>query len=126
MGVLLVRAGALDEMWDLVERVTNIARGAALMADTSMERTQIASDANLVATPCCNRHSTLLRNLGAPDFGAIDDALAGEMQRTSSSADISATYGRFGLGPTRAEALSRAIYPLGAGSSSSCSILLRS
>lgn len=114
---LLVRAGTLDDMWDLVERVTDIARGAALMTGTSMERTQIAGDANLVASPLLERAlDTVLRELGAPDFDAADDALAGEIQRTFSSADISASYGRFGLSPTKGEALSRVIYPLGAGS----------
>jgi aminobenzoyl-glutamate utilization protein B len=114
---VLVRAHSLSEMWDLVSRVGNIAEGAGLMTGTTLERKQISGDANLVASPELDEalHAVLER-LGGPDFDAADDTYAAAIQKTFSGADIAASYGRFGLRPVKGEALSRIIYPLGAGS----------
>lgn len=114
---VLVRAHSLSEMWDLVSRVGNVAEGAGLMTGTTVERKQISGDANLVASPELEGalHAVLER-LGGADFDAADDAYAAEIQKTFSTADIAASYGRFGLRPIKGEALSRIVYPLGAGS----------
>lgn len=112
----LIRAQNLEEMWDLVAWVRQIADGAALMTQTKVVVKQLSGDANLVGNPPLERamHDNLLR-LGGPGFDAADHTFAREIQKTLSKQDIVSSYARFGLKPKDGEALSEEIYPLGAG-----------
>ncbi len=112
----LIRAQNLEEMWDLVAWVRQIADGAALMTQTKVVVKQLSGDANLVGNPPLERamHDNLLR-LGGPGFDAADHAFARDIQKTLSKQDIVSSYARFGLKPKDGEALSEEIYPLGAG-----------
>ncbi|WP_027574544.1 amidohydrolase [Bradyrhizobium sp. WSM1743] len=110
----LVRALDLNEMWNLVERVKNIAQGAALMTETRVEVKQLSGEANLVANRALESamEANLLR-LGGPGFDAADRAFAAQIQKTISAEDIKAAYARYGLQPQEGELLSERIYPTG-------------
>ncbi len=109
----LVRARTLGEMWELVRRVEDVARGAALMTQTSVAMKQLSGDANLVGNrPLEEVMDANLRRLGGPGFDADDRAFAAEIQRTFRPEDIRASYGRFGLPLREGEALSEDVYPL--------------
>lgn len=109
----LIRARTLDEMWDLVRRVRNIAQGAALMSETTVTIQQLSGDANLVGNrPLEEAMHANLTSLGGPGFDAADRAFAAEFQKTFSKEDIRASYGRFGLPVREGESLSEDIYPL--------------
>jgi len=106
----LVRASTLGEMWQLLERVKKIAKGAALMTETSVEFRQLSGEANLVGNaPLEAAMHRNLTALGGPEFDGADERFAAEIQRTLSRADITASYAWFGL-PVKDEALSRDIY----------------
>jgi aminobenzoyl-glutamate utilization protein B len=109
----LIRALTLGEMWDLVRRVRNIADGAALMTETTVQAKQISGDANLVGNRALEvaMHENLVR-LGGPGFDAADHAFAAKFQATLSPEDIRSAYGRVGLPPREGEALNDEIYPL--------------
>lgn len=94
----LVRGATLEEMWQLLERVEKIARGAALMTETSVEIKRLSGEANLVgnATLEAAMHRTL-NELGAPEFDEADRSFAAEIQKSLSRADIEGAYAQFGL-----------------------------
>jgi len=73
----LVRAGDLIELTPLVEWVREIARGAALMTQTTVETRVISAVSNLLANEPLERllHDTFLR-LGPPGFDEEDGGVA--------------------------------------------------
>ncbi|WP_407175673.1 amidohydrolase [Bradyrhizobium sp. STM 3562] len=101
-----VRAATLGEMWQLLERIKNIARGAALMTETTMHMKQQSGVANLIGNAPLEEamHRNLVK-LGGPEFDDADRRFASEIQKTFSRADIVAFYARYGL-PAKDEALS--------------------
>lgn len=113
----LVRAATLDEMWSLFSRVVDIAKGAALMTETTMSWSQVAGEANLVGNSVLEQlMDDTLRRLGSPGFDAADKAYAAAIQATLNPGDIRAARKNFNLTPDSSDALSEEIYPLGAGS----------
>jgi aminobenzoyl-glutamate utilization protein B len=113
----LVRAATLEEMWSLFSRVTDIARGAALMTGTTMSWAQVAGEANLIGNSVLERlMDETLRRLGSPGFDPADQAYAAAIQTTLDPADIRSARMNFNLPPDSGDALTEDIYPLGAGS----------
>ncbi|WP_411036555.1 M20 family metallopeptidase [Shinella sp. BYT-45] len=108
----LVRARTLPELFELVERVKNVARGAALMTGTSVSDAVVSGDANLVGnTPLEQLMHRNLERLGPPEFDDADRDRAAEFQRTFSDADIAASFGRFGLKVRKGVPLCDVIFP---------------
>lgn len=113
----LVRATSLAEMWQLYERVVNIARGAAMMTGTELTVQQKSGEANLIGNIVLERlMDDTLRRLGAPRFDARDQAYATKIQATLDPLDISNACANFGVINKPGQALSDEIYPLGGGS----------
>lgn len=113
----LIRATTLDEMWELVERVKQIAEGAALMSGTRVEARQFSGDANLVGNgPLEEAMQRNLDALGGPGFDEADRAFAAEIQATISPKEITAAYTTLGLRLKKGEVLSEDILPLNTGS----------
>lgn len=108
----LVRARTLPELLELVERVKNVARGAALMTGTSVSDAVVSGDANLVGnTPLEQLMHRNLERLGPPEFDDADRDRAAQFQRTFSDADIAASFGRFGLKVRTGVSLCDVIFP---------------
>ena len=109
-----VRARTLAEMVPLVERVKNVARGAALMTETSLDIKIISAVSNLMPNgPLEQAMQANFDRLGAPAWDDADRALAAEIRATLEPDDIAAPYRRTGLKIRRDEVLAEAIYPLG-------------
>ncbi|MHC1948359.1 amidohydrolase [Bradyrhizobium sp. UFLA06-06] len=109
----LIRALNLNDMWDLVGRVKNIAQGAALMTETRVEVKQLSGEANLVGNrPLEEIMQANLLRLGGPSFDAADHAYAAQVQKTFSAEDIRTAYARYGMSPQEGESLSERIFPL--------------
>ena len=109
-----VRARTLAEMQALVERVKNVARGAALMTETSVDIKIISAVSNLMANgPLDRAMQDNFERLGPPPFDAADRALAEQIRATLTPEDLAAPYRRTGLKIRRDEALTDGIYPLG-------------
>lgn len=116
----LVRARSLPELIDLVERVTDITRAAALMTGTTMKREIISGDANLVGnTPLETLMHQNLLELGPPVFDDTDRTCAAKFQETFSAEDIKASFSRFGLKARQGVALCDIIFPPESGDGSS-------
>lgn len=112
----LIRARTLPELHALNARIYAIADGAALMTETIVTAKIVSGDANLVGnTPLEHLMHRQLERLGPPTFDAADRAFATKIQSTLTTEDIATSGARFGLRPAPGEALSTAIYPLGAG-----------
>jgi aminobenzoyl-glutamate utilization protein B len=94
----LVRARSLPELNELVDRVKDVAKGAALMTGTTVRSEIISGDANLVGnTPLETLMHENLLELGPPIFDDTDRARAAKFQETFSPEDIKASFSRFGL-----------------------------
>ncbi|MFC0407579.1 M20 family metallopeptidase [Roseomonas elaeocarpi] len=93
-----VRAQTLPEMRKLVERVSNIARGAALMTETTLEIEVLSAVSNLLHNEAmAEAMSGAMQRLGPPQFDEADRAFAREIQGSLSPEEIAHTYRRFGL-----------------------------
>ena len=82
----LMRAPRLDQVEDLAVRITNIAKGAALMTDTKVEAEFIKACANVLPNRVLGL--VLQKNfdeLGGPAFDDDDRALAAAMRKTMKS-----------------------------------------
>lgn len=109
----LIRSLNLNDMWNLVGRVKNIAQGAALMTETRVEVKQLSGEANLVGNrPLEEVMQANLLRLGGPGFDAADRAYATQIQKTLSADDIQAAYARYGIAPEEGESLSERIASL--------------
>lgn len=116
----LIRARNLPELLSLVERVRNVAQGAALMTGTTVSDEVISGDANLVGnTPLEQLMHTELERLGAPQFDDADRAIAAEFQKTFNDEDIAAAFHRFGLKTRKGLALCDSIFPPESGDGTS-------
>ena len=112
----LVRAQQLDEMLELVDRVRDIARGAALMTQTRVEHEVVSGDANLLGNEALEAAMQVeLERLGPPVFDDADRAFAEEIRATLSPADIRAAFKRFGMTPVMDLPLCDRIVPRGMG-----------
>jgi aminobenzoyl-glutamate utilization protein B len=109
-----IRARDLTEMNALVERVKNVARGAALMTETQVEMKVISAVSNLLANVPLEKtmHANLMR-LGPPPFDAEDRTYAEAIRATLTDQDIAAQYRRAGLPIRKDQPLADFIVPLG-------------
>jgi aminobenzoyl-glutamate utilization protein B len=115
----LVRARDLPDLLELVDRVKDVAAGAALMTGTSVRSEIISGDANLVGnTPLETLMHGHIERIGLPAFDDADRATAAEFQKTFSAADIAASFARFGLKVRKGVSLCDVIFPLYGGDSS--------
>jgi aminobenzoyl-glutamate utilization protein B len=112
----LIRARDLPALNELIVRVRKIADGAALMTETTVTSRVISGDANLVGnTPLEDSMFRQLERLGPPPFDDADRAFAAEIQRSFSSQDIAASFGRFGLKPRKDVPLCDVVFPPNSG-----------
>jgi aminobenzoyl-glutamate utilization protein B len=102
----LVRARTNAELLPLVDRVRDIARGAALMTGTTVTEKVRSAVSNLLTCPPLERlmEAHLLR-LGAPPFDTADVPFAEAIRATLTDADIAATWKRTGRPMDRAKPL---------------------
>ena len=109
----LIRARNLPELSRLVERVRNVAAGAALMTETKVDARVISAVSNLLGNAPLERamHDNLMR-LGPPPFDDTDRAFAAKIQATLSEEDIEAAFRRTGLQVQRSLPLCDRIVPL--------------
>lgn len=107
-----VRARELPEMLELLERVKNIARGAALMTGTEVEIHVLSAVSNLLAnTPLEDTMYGVMQRLGGPDYDAADKAFAAKIQGTLSAQDIANAYRRVGAKAAPGETLHEGLVP---------------
>jgi len=107
-----VRSATVDGMLDVLARVQDVARGAALMTGTSLEIKVISSVANLIANgPLQQAMGAALAELGAPQFSAQDEAFARQIQATLSPDHIRHDYTRYAMAPRTDKALGDFLIP---------------
>ncbi len=108
-----VRARELPEMLELLERVKNVARGAALMTDTQVDIHVLSAVSNLLGnTPLEKAMYATMQRLGTPEWDDADRAFAAEIQATLSPADLENAYRRVGAKPKPGAPLHDEIIPL--------------
>jgi len=94
----LIRAGDLMTLRGLVERVRNIADGAALMTGTTVETRVYSGVSNLVGNrPLEEAMQREFDKLGPVDFDADDAVFANEIRGTLTKDDIAASFQRAGI-----------------------------
>jgi len=110
-----IRALELADMLALVERVKDVARGAALMTGTEVEfKVFSAVSNNLVNEVMDHAMQRVLDELGGVPFDAADHAYARAIRATLSESDLTAPWRGVAMEP-RDEALSDAVVPLRPG-----------
>ncbi len=108
----VVREPRTREMRALIERVKNVAKGAALMTDTTMDAQLITVASELVPNgPLCEAMHKNLESLGPPPFTEDDRAYAAKMQATMNDDDIAASYSMAGLTESGRKPLADFIVP---------------
>lgn len=116
----LVRARSLPELNDLVARVKDVAKGAALMTGTTVRSEMISGDANLIGnTPLETLMHENLCELGPPVFSDDDREVAAGFQRTFTPEDIKAAFSRFGLKERKGVVLCDVVFPPESGDGTS-------
>ena len=109
----LIRARDLTELNRLVERVRNIAQGAALMTETRVEARVISAVSNLLGNaPLERAMQDNFDRLGPPPFDDADRAKAAEFQATLSEEYIASSWRRAGLPQRKGVPLCDVIVPL--------------
>ena len=94
----VIREPRVAEMMKLVERVGDVARGAALMTGTLLEaRLVTAASEILPNTPLCDAMQRHLDHIGPPPFTEADRAYAARFQETLSEDDIASSYAMAGF-----------------------------
>ncbi len=108
-----VRARELPEMLELLERVKDVARGAALMTGTKVDIITLSAVSNLLPNEPLEQamHATMLR-LGTPDYDDADRAYARQIQATLSPQDLQTAYRRVGMKPKDGAPLCDEIVPM--------------
>ncbi len=94
----LIRAGDLNTLHDLIERVRKIADGAALMTSTKVESKVYSGVSNLVGNrPLEEVMQREFDKLGPVPFEADDAIFANEIRKTLTKDDIAASFQRAGI-----------------------------
>jgi len=107
-----VRAHTLPVMVSLLERVKNIARGASLMTETTVEMKVLSAVSNLLGnTPMEAAMQAQFERLGPPQFDEADRDFARKIQATLSPADIASNFNRSGFKARTDLPLTDAIQP---------------
>lgn len=97
-----VRAPHRSDVNEITERLTNVAKGAALMAGVTMEVEKISGTHEYLGVPSMTALTYRnLQEVGAPKFGETEMAFAKELQGTLTETQISNDLRNMGL--TRAE-----------------------
>ncbi|TMC10165.1 MAG: amidohydrolase [Chloroflexi bacterium] len=111
----LVRAGDLAELTPVVEWVRQIAQGAALMTQTTVDSRVVSAVSNLVGNAPLERllHDNFER-LGPPPFDEEDRALAAMFQATMRPDDVAEAYARAGVPVVPGRTLCDLIVPIDA------------
>ena len=95
-----VRAVDLPQMQELLERVKDCARGAALMTGTKVNIEVLSAVSNLLANePMEQAMQEVFDRLGTPEYDEADRSFAAEIQATLSPADIANAFRRVGVKP---------------------------
>lgn len=98
-----IRALDLAVMRELVERVHDVARGAALMTGTTVEMRVVSAVSNMVANAPLERAlHAILEELGPPAFDDADRRFAAAIQATLTEKDIASAFAAVGLPKTDA------------------------
>jgi aminobenzoyl-glutamate utilization protein B len=93
-----VRARELPDMLDLLERVKDCARGAALMTGTRVDIEVLAAVSNLLANEPLERAMfDTMQRLGAPAWDEGDREFARKIQATLGPSDLETAYRRVGV-----------------------------
>ncbi|NNF72437.1 MAG: amidohydrolase [Rhodobacteraceae bacterium] len=96
----LIRAKDLPELLSIIERVKNIAAGAALMTGTTVEPKVFSGVSNLIGNrPLEEAMQAEMDRLGPIAFDDEDIAFAREIQKTLSKDDIAVSFRRCGMPP---------------------------
>ena len=96
-----IRARDLPGMNELVERVRNIAQGAALMTETQVETRIISAVSNVLPnTPLEQTLNRIMEDLGPPRFDQADEEFAAKIRSTLTEKDIASVYHAIGMDPT--------------------------
>ncbi|WP_227754187.1 amidohydrolase [Stagnihabitans tardus] len=110
-----IRALQLADMLALVERVKDVARGAALMTGTQVQAQVFSAVSNNLVNETMDRAMhAVLEDLGGVPFDDEDRAFARAIRATLSPTDLEAPWRGIGTEP-RDEALSTTITPLRPG-----------
>ena len=109
----LIRAGDLTQLTPLVERVSKIARGAALMTETTVATRVVSAVSNLLGNSPLEKlmHDNFMR-LGPPEFDDADRSLAAKFQATLTNEDIAAAHTRHGIKVEPGKVLCDKIVPI--------------
>jgi aminobenzoyl-glutamate utilization protein B len=111
-----IRALALRDMLAVVERVKDVARGAALMTGTTVEETVYSAVSNMLGNDVMERTmQSVLDELGGVQFDEADRNYARAIQATLSAADIAAPYKAVAMAPRHDEPLCNYVVPLRPG-----------
>lgn len=111
-----IRALKLADMLALVERVKDVARGAALMTGTTVSMQLFSAVSNMLVNEVMDAAmQRALDELGGVPFDAADRAYARAIQATLSPEDIAAAYRGIGRPERRDEPLCDYIVPLRPG-----------
>lgn len=93
-----IRALGLSTMLDLVQRVHNVAKGAALMTDTTVEMRVFSAVSNMLGNEVLESlMQEVLDSLGGVPFDATDRAYASAIQATLTAEEISQPFRRAGI-----------------------------
>ena len=109
----VVREPSVKETVKLIDRVVNVAKGAALMTETEMKWRLVTISAEVIANTPCVRPWKKPTHAGRPDFTDVDVAYAKRFQNTLEQKDITASYSMLGLGVQRDKVLADFLPPLG-------------
>ncbi len=111
----VVRAMDRLAMQELVERVKDCARGAALMSGTEVEIEILSAVSNLLGnTPLEQAMRAAMERLGPPVWDEADRTFAREIQATLSEGDLRSAYRRAGIPLRRDQPLHDDLIPLDA------------
>jgi aminobenzoyl-glutamate utilization protein B len=100
-------------MLELLERVKNVARGAALMTETEVEIQVLSAVSNLLDNPALETAMyDAMTRLGAPEWDEQDRAFAHQIQGTLSPADLATAHRRVGVKPKADTPLHDGIVPM--------------
>lgn len=111
-----IRALRLGDMLGIVERVKDVARGAALMTGTQVEMTVFSAVSNMLGNDVMERAmQAAMDELGGVPFDEADRDYARAIQATLAPEDIAAAYRMVGRTPREGEALCEDVVPLHPG-----------
>jgi aminobenzoyl-glutamate utilization protein B len=111
-----IRALKLAEMLALVERVKDVARGAALMTGTSVEIALVSAVSNALGNLVMDRTmQAVLDEIGGVPFDEDDRVYARAIQATLSENDLAAPYRGVAMTPRRDEPLCDYVVPMRPG-----------